>query len=619
MQTSELNPVFRYVVLAIPVSILLILPGFSDPINLPKLLSLIPITLITISVFIALRKYPGVRTDWGKSRVPLAVYSFLGLSMVISGFVGSKNVVRVLFGAEGRNNGLIYYLIAIILSIVILSLSIEAFELIHLNNVIAWTSLVFASYCLIQVLDLDFISWNNPYNKVIGTLGNPNFSSSALAIFAVFWLYKSVSIHKKSRPLMLSSLGVSILLIYLAWSTQSLQGLIVFAAGLGLIGFAYAREKLASPWAPFAFLFVGAVGLIFAFASFLGLGPLGSTLEQYTLKLRGWYALFGIRGMIDSPWTGVGVDNYVSAFRRFRTEEFVLQYGSTLSVNNAHSTPVQIGASFGMLVFMAYCLLQLLVLYRALQILSSRDQTIPHLKVIAILWILVVAQSILSIEIIGLGILNWLLGACLLSASTRFREIPDISQKKSIKIKKAIHYPVWTGALAIASGTIGSLVFIPVSTEDRAYVTLAFTQFNDSQGKELVRENFDRLSDLTLLYPEKLDKIVGNMVQVGLSEEAGLAAKNLYENDTNDVYAMHLLANYYRNSRDLTNELNLREQIRQLDPWNEKLEFALAQVYADQGDIEKLKISIEKIKKIKPDSVEYREATLLLDNLTANP
>ena len=619
MTSTELNPVFRYAVLAIPASILLILPSFSDPINLPKLLILIPITVISVSVFFALRKHQGVRTEWSKIRAPLAVYIFLGLSMMISGFFGSDNVVRVLFGADGRNNGLIYYLIAIVLSIVILRLSIGELEVSYLNKVIAWTSIVFATYCLIQVFELDFISWNNPYNKVIGTLGNPNFSSSALSIFAVYWLYHSIFEVKKIRRLMLTRLGVSTLMLYLAWSTQSLQGVVVFAAGLGLMGFAYVREKLATPWVPFSLLFAGAVGLIFAFASFLGLGPLGNTLEQYTLKLRGWYAFFGIRAMVDSPWTGVGVDNYVSAFRRFRTEDFVSQYGSTLSVNNAHSTPVQIGASFGLLVFVVYCLLQLVVLYKALKLLSSRNQTIPHLKVIAILWILVFAQSLLSIEIIGLGILNWLLGAFLLSVSTAVSEVSDASQKKTIKTKKSIQYPVWIGALAIVSGSIGSLAFIPVSIEDRAYVVLAFTQFNDSQGKELVKQNYGRLSDFTLLYPEKLDKIVGNMVQVGLSNEAGMAAKNLYANDSKDVYAMHLLANYYRNSGDLTNELSLREQIRPLDPWNEKLEFALAQVYADMGDIEKLKVSIERIKTIKPDSVEYKEATLLLNKLTANP
>jgi tetratricopeptide (TPR) repeat protein len=178
---------------------------------------------------------------------------------------------------------------------------------------------------------------------------------------------------------------------------------------------------------------------------------------------------------------------------------------------------------------------------------------------------------------------------------------------------------MWTGALAIASGTIGLLVFIPVSKEDRAYVALAFTQFNDSQGKEVIKEHYSRLSDFTLLYPEKLDKIVGNLVQGGLSEEVGIAAKNLYANDTNDVFAINLLASYYRNYGELTNELNLRERIRQLDPWNEKLEFALAQVYADLGDVVKLKVSIERLKSLGPDSVEYQEATLLLEKLTANP
>lgn len=617
--TTKLNPVFRYVFFAIPTSILFIIPSFSDPINLPKLLILIPVTLITIVIFYALRKHPGISAKPNGSRGQLAIYIFLGLGMITFGFLGSDNLVRILFGAEGRNNGLIYYLIAIILSIMILRLSIGAIEIKHLNSVITWTSIVFSSYCLIQVFNLDFLTWNNPYNRVIGTLGNPNFSSAALAIFAVFWLYRSIFEDEKIRRLMLIRLGVSTLMLYLSWSTQSLQGLVVFAAGLGLIGFVYIREKLTSPWIPYSALFIGAVGLVFAFATFLGLGPLGNNFEQYTLKLRGWYASFGIRAMVDSPWTGVGVDNYVSAFRMYRTEEFVSQYGSSLSVNNAHSTPVQIGVSFGVLVFVAYCLLQLLVLFKAFKFLNSRCHVIPQIKVISILWILVFAQSILSIEIIGLGILNWLLGAFILSVNPDFIVFDEISQKKHDKAKKSFHFPVWTGALAIASGTIGSLVFIPISIEDKAYVVLAYGQFNDSLGNAIVKENYAHLSDFTLLYPEKLDKIYANMLKAGLSEEAENVVKDLYLSETKNVYAMHLLANFYRKSGNLTGELRLRERIRQLDPWNLQLELALAQVYSELGDVEKLRVSIERIKNTGPESSEYQEATSLLSKLTYNP
>ena len=121
--------------------------------------------------------------------------------------------------------------------------------------------------------------------------------------------------------------------------------------------------------------------------------------------------------MLDSPWSWVGVDNYITAFRKFLTQEFIQQYAVALNANNAHSTPAQVGAAFGVIVFSLYCLLHLWILIRALKIINSRDASKTHLKGIALIWILVFSQSILSIEIIGLGVMNWLLGALLLNSS----------------------------------------------------------------------------------------------------------------------------------------------------------------------------------------------------------
>ncbi|MFM7984157.1 MAG: hypothetical protein ACKPKO_33010, partial [Candidatus Fonsibacter sp.] len=39
-------------------------------------------------------------------------------------------------------------------------------------------SLLFILYGFMQHFGNDFIDWNNPYNSIILTLGNPNFSSA---------------------------------------------------------------------------------------------------------------------------------------------------------------------------------------------------------------------------------------------------------------------------------------------------------------------------------------------------------------------------------------------------------------------------------------------------------
>jgi hypothetical protein len=404
---------------------------------------------------------------------------------------------------------------------------------------------------------------------------------------------------------------------FLSWSTESLQGLVVIGLGFALVGYIQIRQRNSNKAIPIVFFAVTALGLFVSFASFLGFGPLGNLLEQYTLKLRGWYALIGLRAMIDSPWTGVGVDSYINAFRSTRGDEFVAQYGVTLANNNAHSTPAQVGATFGVIVFLLYCLIHLLVLYRALQIINSKSNNQIHLKGIAIIWILVFSQSLLSIEIIGLGVMNWALGALILS-SQNSNLVQDITVKdRSGKKAKAESYPAWIGSLTIAALLLGSVPLVLISREDRAFVDISRIQITDQASKDFVRENFSRLSDYSLLSPEKVDKVVGSLYRSDMFADVEKIVTRLYEVSPDDAFAGDLLATYYSNTGQIDQEIEIRERLRSQDPWNYLLELALATVYERAGRNAELTESVAIIKRLAPVSSEYEQAKALLDSATS--
>ena len=619
MSKNELNPAFKYSIFSIPATVLFIAPGYTDPINLPKVLALLPFTISAIVLFFALKNYRKSKVNSKSDKFLLVIYSLLALVMLASGFLGSQNYIRVLFGTTGRNNGLIYYLAAISLAVVLVRLVIQELEVSYLNRVLIWSSLAFAFYCAMQFFDLDPVAWNNPYSRVIGTLGNPNFSASALASFAVFWLYLFFRADGQKLNVRALFLLPALTMVFLSWSTESLQGLIVFALGATLIIYMAIREKYSSSLIPYLFFFGGGLVLAIVFTSFLGIGPLGGTLEQYTLKLRGWYASFGIMVMLDSPLTGVGVDNYVSAFRTFKSEEFVLQYGSGLTTNNAHSTPAQIGATFGLAVFLLYCLLHLWILSRALKVISSRDTSQFYLKGVALMWILIFSQSLLSIEIIGLGVMNWVLGAIILSATSIRANSNNLEEIRTGKKQRTQSLPAWTGSLTIASLLAGSILVIPVSREDKAFQNLAFIQVADEQSKSIVRQEYEKLSNLTLLYPNKIDAFAANLFKADMSSELGKVAENLYRVDKNDAYAASVLATFYQNTGQVTKELEIRERIRALDPWNSNLELSLARAYAASGQAIKLQESVDRLKSIAPSSEDYQQALSLLKEPLVNP
>jgi tetratricopeptide (TPR) repeat protein len=468
-----------------------------------------------------------------------------------------------------------------------------------------------------QYLNLDPVAWNNPYSKVIGTLGNPNFSASALAIFSVLWLYLFSRSSSKILALKLSMLLASLVMAFLSWSTESLQGLVVIGLGFALVGYIQIRQRNSNKAIPVIFFGATALGLVISFASFLGFGPLGNLLEQYTLKLRGWYALIGLRAMIDSPWTGVGVDSYVHAFRSSRGDEFVSQYGATLSNNNAHSTPAQIGATFGVIVFLLYCVIHLLVLYRALQIINSKSENLNHLKGIAIIWILVFSQSLLSIEIIGLGVMNWALGALILSSQSSSL-VQDIGAKEKLGKKlRAESYPAWVGSLTIAALLIGSIPLILISREDSVFVNVSRLEITSQAGRDYVKENFPKLSDFTLFSAQRVDKLVRNLYRSDMFADVERIATRLYEVSPDDAFAGDLLATYYINTGQIDEEIEIREKLRNQDPWNYFLELALARAYERAGRTSDLEKSVAIIKRLAPDSSEYEQAKALLDSATS--
>jgi hypothetical protein len=614
---QEIHPAFRYALLALPATVLLIIPPFDDPINIPKVMSLVVFAFTSVVLYLALRKSVHKKIETRASRIYLVLYLLLAISMLISGFLGSQNYIRILFGTTGRNNGLIYYLSALVIVLVILRLIIGVREIEYLYRILIWTSLPFAIYSAMQYLDLDPIAWTNPYSKVIGTLGNPNFSASALAIFSVFWLYlfsRSISRNLAFNSILLLT---SLVMAFLSWSTESLQGLVVIGLGFALVGYIQIRQRNSNKAIPIIFFGVTALGLTISFASFLGFGPLGNLLEQYTLKLRGWYALIGLRAMIDSPWTGVGVDSYIYAFRSSRGDEFVSKYGATLANNNAHSTPAQVGATFGVIVFLLYCLIHLLVLYRALQIINSRSESQNHLKGIAIIWILVFSQSLLSIEIIGLGVMNWVLGALILSSQNSNLAQDKGAREKPERKVKAESFPAWAGSLTIAALLIGSIPLILISREDRAFIHVSRTQISDQVSKDFVRENFSKLSDFTMLSSDKVNQVVGNLYSSDLFTEVEKIVTRLHEVSPDDALAGDLLATYYISTGRIDEEIEIREKLRNQDPWNYFLELAMARAYERAGRTSDLEKSVAIIKRLAPESAEYEQAKALLDSATS--
>ena len=618
MRSEVIWPSFKYAIWSIPLTVLFILPSTVDPINLPKLLVLLGCAITSTLLFVSLRKYQAISKLSGEKVLYFSLYSALIITMLVSGVMASENWVRFLLGAPGRNNGLVYYFSAILIAVLILLSSVKNSEVDYLSKVLLITSLIFAAYCTLQYLNLDPIGWSNPFNRIIGTLGNPNFSSAALSTFSVLWVVLIFNNLQFTLWRKVLSALASSLMMFLAWSTDSLQGLVIIALGVGIVLYVELRRRIFSKWLPWISLFGGALIFAFLFASFIGLGPLGVSLEQYTLRLRANYAAIGFKAMLESPFFGIGVGNYNSAFRLYRTPEFLNRYGVGLNADNAHSTPAHIGASFVLIVFLLYLVLHFFILLRALKIINSRQESHRYLQGIAIVWILIFAQSLLSIEIIGLGVMNWILGAILLSSEVTLFKNSSAITSKVLQIRSQKRLPEWVGMATIVSIVLSVLPFIYFAREDTAYKNLLTQQIQGPGDSEWVLSQLKQLSNITFLEPTKVARISDSLNRAGLTNELGTIIKDTYKVNKSSITANELMVAYYRSVSNLEKEIEHQELLREIDPINYIFELALARNYAANKDLVNLSLSASRIQDIAPNSEEAKIVAQLYQDTKAN-
>ena len=144
-------------------------------------------------------------------------------------------------------------------------------------------------------------------------------------------------------------------------------------------------------------------------------------------------------------------------------------------------------------------------------------------------------------------------------------------------------------------------------------------QVDGQESKDWVRENYSKLTDFTLLDSNKALNLVNNVYLSGMNAELEIMLKNLQNRDPGDVYSNDLLASYYLNVNQLDKELEIRRELRQLDPINYQLELELARAYARQGDIANLEDSVKRIRVLAPDSQEFKDAQELLNQSKLTP
>ena len=449
-----------------------------------------------------------------------------------------------------------------------------------------------ASYSIIQINKKDFVKWSDP-NSIISTLGNTNFAGAAMAIFAIV-SFGHIFIKSNNFYYKLFNLVLCILLFYSVQKTNARQAVFIAIIGIFIIILIkiYSLNKKIGLITLLGSLPVGFLAVF----GILQIGPLQNLLYKPTVTVRGYYWRAGIEMFKSHPLLGVGIDNYGKFFKEYRESGYSLKYGFGLTSTNAHNIFIQNFATGGIFVGALYIILQLIILIRAIHLLRNtfgENQT--RLSIIIAAWVAYQAQSIISIDNIGLSIWGWLLGGTILGLSINFQ--PESKPSNNMTNKSLVIS--WNKVLPSLTFFLASvIVIVPLYVGERnTLLTNNYTapKNSDPKVKELFKIYADRALSANFIGNDYRNAVVTGLFAMGFDKEALNELIMINKKDPRNLDTLVLIATYYEQTGNYQEAIKYRKEIAKFDPWNAQNYLGLAQLYKVTNDLQNMTLMVNKI------------------------
>ena len=527
--------IFGLVLLCGPVVGLAITPTYSnDPINIPKffLLTLFAMTILGI----ALSQVRNFTQGLNKWFLILTTAFIIHMSLVL--LFSSAPFNQQFFGMNGRNTGALAYFSLICLAIGA-SLIAKTGYVEKVVYALLGTGLLTVGYGFLQTTGNDPVKWNNPYNSMLGFLGNPNFSSSFLGITSVAAVALGLKVNARIYVRVSSAIYI-LLALYLIIKSQSQQGVLVFAAGTAIVLYLFIRSHsvLSKPIFKFTYLGFGSIAGLIVIMGTLNQGPLGDILYKVSVRQRGVYWRAAWEMMTANPIFGVGIDSFGDWYFPLRSANAAFYTPLTQS-NSAHSIFLDLGSGGGFPLYLINISLGVLTFIVGVKYLIRNKEFNWAFAAIFGAWIAYQAQSVISINQLGVGVWGWTLMGLIVGMEFNSRSKPteatnNIQNRGRIvrktKEKSLVSSPQLLGL--IIGLAFGLMIALPNFAADRNY--RAATATADAQT----------LVDAALAQPEDLVRTLmaaNALASSNINDRALALARHVVEGNPNYHAAWQLV------------------------------------------------------------------------------
>jgi O-antigen ligase len=533
---------------------LLVTPLWSlDPINPIKMLAVSAVGFSGLGVLLANQN----ALQPGRFKLPLVLISgFMGWQLLVFVVSGGEKLQQ-LFGTTGRNTGLITYLALSILFVIAMTASSVVFlgRFLLAALVVGVASL---GYGAVQALGGDPFDWVNPYSPVFGFLGNPNFQSSLLGILGavVFTQLLSGTLMIQIKSAYLAFLLVTVFVIK---ETDSQQGFLVLLIGSAVSFGVFVNHR--SRVLGYSYLGLTFIAFLGVLLGTLNKGPLASLLYKDSVTYRGDYWRAGWKMTVENPIFGVGLDSYGDWYRRSRTIEATLRRGPDVTSNAAHNVFLDISSNGGFPLVLIYVALMVLVAVSAIKVIKRSKGFNAGFVGLVAGWVAFQAQSIISINQIGLAVWGWVLSGLIIGYEINTRGGEKVPEKKTGKnAKKSVQTSASTSMAMFVGLIIGTLVGMPPYLASAKYKSALETS------------NPKVIQEAAYIWPVDYSR----MIQVSMAlngnklEESALKVALDAVNRFPDNYAAWVTLNLMSKASD-EQKAQALAQMKRLDPLNPTL------------------------------------------------
>jgi O-antigen ligase len=600
----------RYIVFTtIILMLLIVVPAFYDLTNIPKYSVLFIASALSLSCLLNPR-FGFLNKDKWKINTPPIV--FLVIMLMLALLTDEK--YTAFFGKYGRNNGWLQYLSFVILFF-IAAYSFNVYYARRFLEIIIILGGITSIYGYLQYLGIDFINYKANELPVIATLGNSNFASAFIGLSCVAAFWKATDSNLIKVKLLL--IGVLVFELYVTFISQVLQGLCLALIGIFLfIGFRFfsSNKRIL-----FSYLTTYSLLVITAFFGLLQLGPLAKIVYQPSISYRGDYFRAAWQMFESDVWTGVGIDRYGDNYRIFRDADAVFRLGPSSVSNYAHNVFLQLLATGGIFLVIAYIFTLALVVFasfKGFRKLQGQDRTL--FAAIFAMWVAFQGQAVISIDQVTIATLGWVLSGILIARGLNSEFIDEESKVLNKAFSKKRAGSQFKSALPGLSALIALVIatsWLVPTWQAEASIKRA-TKLTGNISEPGYAEEKKRLAlNAASARPREINyKILAAdvLVEINDLESARLQLKSAMDIDPKSYETIIYTAQVYERAGILDSAIKLRIAASQIDKYDTNNWSKLGSNLAAVGDFESIKKIIELLQPIKNKTSIVSELTNLL-------